>query len=527
MVKIHEQPSQQGTARDVFFVLFKHKTTIILFFLAVVGLAALISFLSPRAYQSDAKLFIRLGRESVTLDPIASSGQVISVSQSFANQVNSEIEILKSREVARQVIDNIGLEVFDRSSSHYQGRERSALDSIRQGFQTVVAFPKKVVGNIMRPPDQSGTADEATSKYEKQVLTVTQSLEAEAVEDSNIIAISYKAWDPKLARDVLQEIINVFLHKHLEIHRSPGSFKFFQEQTNQLQADLVRTEKELKELKNEVGLVSFEEQRTILSDQVGALQTELGSVLSSVASSKARIEDLTAQLAELPEKVVTTEIIGSPDSAAEEMHKRISELKLSEQELLSTYTETSIPVQEVRRQIREAQNLLQQIQQNRQVTMGTSVTHQELKVALLLERGNHASLQAKAASLRGQLDQTRQELQRLNEVETRLVQLQRKKNLYEQNYAKYAESLEQTRIDQALETRKISNVSIAQAPAVPLEPVSPKTGLNIGLGLFFGIFGGLGMPFFMEYFSTSIQRPEQVEEVLELPVLGSIEDWKK
>jgi uncharacterized protein involved in exopolysaccharide biosynthesis len=159
--------------------------------------------------------------------------------------------------------------------------------------------------------------------------------------------------------------------------------------------------------------------------------------------------------------------------------------------------------------------------------MGTSVTHQELKVALLLERGNHASLQAKAASLRGQLEQTRQELQRLNEVETRLVQLQRKKNLYEQNYAKYAESLEQTRIDQALETRKISNVSIAQAPAVPLEPVSPKTGLNIGLGLFFGIFGGLGMPFFMEYFSTSIQRPEQVEEVLELPVLGSIEDWKK
>ena len=56
----------------------------------------------------------------------------------------------------------------------------------------------------------------------------------------------------------------------------------------------------------------------------------------------------------------------------------------------------------------------------------------------------------------------------------------------------------------------------------PLKPVSPKVLLNIVLAIFLGGFGGLGLAFFGEYLDDSLEKPEDVEKTLQLPVLASI-----
>lgn len=63
----------EQSIRDVYFVLFRHKWKIILFFLAVVVTVTLGTFLAPEIYRSDAKVLVRVGRESVSLDPTARS----------------------------------------------------------------------------------------------------------------------------------------------------------------------------------------------------------------------------------------------------------------------------------------------------------------------------------------------------------------------------------------------------------------------------------------------------------------------
>ncbi len=49
----------------------RHKGKMLLFFVLVMAGTAVGTYLSPRSYRSQAKLFIRLGRENVTLDPTA------------------------------------------------------------------------------------------------------------------------------------------------------------------------------------------------------------------------------------------------------------------------------------------------------------------------------------------------------------------------------------------------------------------------------------------------------------------------
>src|SRR5712692_8666547 len=96
--------------RDLAPVVFHHKGKVVLFFLAVMGAVTVYTLVCPRAYRSQAKLFVRLGRENATLDPMATVGQapVVAVPQSRENEINSSVEILNSRVVLEKVIDSVG-----------------------------------------------------------------------------------------------------------------------------------------------------------------------------------------------------------------------------------------------------------------------------------------------------------------------------------------------------------------------------------------------------------------------------------
>ena len=59
-------------------------------------------------------------------------------------------------------------------------------------------------------------------------------------------------------------------------------------------------------------------------------------------------------------------------------------------------------------------------------------------------------------------------------------------------------------------------------PLYPLNRFLPKVLLNIVLAIFLGGFGGLGLAFFGEYLDDSLEKPEDVERTLHLPVLASI-----
>ena len=78
-----------------------------------------------------------------------------------------------------------------------------------------------------------------------------------------------------------------------------------------------------------------------------------------------------------------------------------------------------------------------------------------------------------------------------------------------------------------MDNSKMANVTLMQPALTPLEPVSPKVSLNIVLSLFLGGFGGLGLAFFSDYMDDTLEKPEDVENVLQLPLLASIPDIKE
>src|SRR5690348_14410053 len=91
---------------------WRHKGKAVLAFVLVCGLAAAYLSTSKRTYESEAKLYVRVGRESVSLDPTATTGQVVSLQDSREGEVNAIEQLLLARETAEMVVDKLGTDMI-------------------------------------------------------------------------------------------------------------------------------------------------------------------------------------------------------------------------------------------------------------------------------------------------------------------------------------------------------------------------------------------------------------------------------
>jgi uncharacterized protein involved in exopolysaccharide biosynthesis len=114
------------------------------------------------------------------------------------------------------------------------------------------------------------------------------------------------------------------------------------------------------------------------------------------------------------------------------------------------------------------------------------------------------------------------ELENLSQNETQYKNLVQEIELDRKTYQNYLEKLENSRISEAMDAAKIASVRLIEPAKPPLEPASPKKKLNLMIAIVFGIFGGLGLAFFMEYLNNKLERPEDIENFLNVPVLTSI-----
>ena len=513
-----ENRTPQSSLRNLYYVLFRHKWKMILFFLTIMVIVVVGTLYSPEIYRSEAKLLVRLGRESVTLDPTATTGKIINVSRSRESEVNLELEILKSRELAEKVVDYIGPEAFSKRT----GRKLSVksvvhkvLRKTTQQVSTEVKEPQSLLEQL--------TLVERSDNRDAAVLGVMKNLEIKALKDSCVISITYETQSPKLAKDVITKLIVLYLEKHIAVHQAPGSQEFFTRQSEHLRGSLTQLEDELRDLKNATGISSVEEQRRVVLDRISILEKEIDTTEAELASSMTKVQTLEKTLATMPETVVTGTTEGFPNNAADDMRARLYELQLREQELTSKFNEENRQVQDVRRQIAAAQALLDKEAPTRtQMTKGLNSIHQQVQSTLFTEQATLSSLQAKIQILRRQLTTARVGLKTLNDAEPKITRLKREINMQEASYNKYSENLEQTRIDYALENDKISNISVVQPATLPTKPVPQRKLLNMALGLLVGIFGAIGLAFFLEYIDHSIRTPEELEEKLLLSTLAFI-----
>ena len=236
-------------------------------------LAVLAMIFLPRSYHSEAMIFIKLGRETVSLDPTASTGSMVSVLESRDNEINSIRDMLYSRGIMEKVADRIGPDVI-----------------LGDASLTDESFESNHV---------AGT-DYKNSPRQQAIQSLRESTDVVNSRQSSVLILTTEASSPELAQRILKEYLDVYLEMHTDAHQTPQSNKFFEEQSKLLKIQWQESMKALQIAKEDAGVVSVEGARDNLEQQTSATETLLMSVKSRLASTEARMKKFEAIIEKNP-----------------------------------------------------------------------------------------------------------------------------------------------------------------------------------------------------------------------------------
>lgn len=76
--------------------------------------------------------------------------------------------------------------------------------------------------------------------------------------------------------------------------------------------------------------------------------------------------------------------------------------------------------------------------------------------------------------------------------------------------------------EKAIELMNVENVQIIDKAVVPINPIKPRKQLNVMIAMFLGVMAGLGIIFLIEYLDNTIKTPEDVQQHIGIPVIGTI-----
>ena len=179
----------------------------------------------------------------------------------------------------------------------------------------------------------------------------------------------------------------------------------------------------------------------------------------------------------------------------------------------------------VHQQVEQGQNILEKEQtkpDHTEIKKGVNYVYQQMQLILLTEQATASGLQSKLDKMRTQIAEAKTGSRRLTRWRTRRPTWKEKSSCWQTSYGQYFTKLEEARIDQALKSDRITNISHFAGGHAARPPVGPGKTLRLGLGLLLAIAGGIAFAFLCEYLDHSIKTPEDVHEKLQLPTLASI-----
>ncbi|MBY5033796.1 capsular biosynthesis protein CpsC [Streptococcus gallolyticus] len=90
-----------------------------------------------------------------------------------------------------------------------------------------------------------------------------------------------------------------------------------------------------------------------------------------------------------------------------------------------------------------------------------------------------------------------------------------------------ADSVREVAAEKIKEVTKVEDVTTLEAAKLPSSPSTPNTKRNVLLGLMAGFVLAIAAVVLFELLDDRIKRPEDVEEVLGLPLLGIVPNFEK
>jgi uncharacterized protein involved in exopolysaccharide biosynthesis len=246
-----EPGRRPSPARDVLTAVFRHRARMIQIFVAVLALVTLATFLRPRLYETRARILVKYTSEYVYRPQVGEARLPIALAPEEI--LNSEVSILTSDELIREVIEELGVTTL---------------------------YP----GSFGRPPS-----------IEEAAKTFRKNLSVEGVRRSTVLQVAFRHTDPELSARALHALVDRFERKHVNVF-SEGTLAFLEDQLRTYAERLKKSDQALEVFRQKHGVFNYDEQMNLLLRERAELESDHRQARVELVESQRKLEPLRRSL---------------------------------------------------------------------------------------------------------------------------------------------------------------------------------------------------------------------------------------
>jgi len=478
--------------------IMKRKWIVVAFTTVVLLIAGVSAFTKRPLYMARAKILIGSQESEMFNIREITSDYVYRGYDHMHQYLNTQLQVLTSRSLGERVAKKMNL--VARPEFQALGKRRK---NPLQGVKNIISFRWffQLFASKRKPVDQGLAQIPKQDMNSSLAFAVLGGLIVSPIENTRVIELRYISPNPTLAADILNTIAEEFISYSIEMRYevTQQASEFLNEQIAQLRKDLATNERELQRYGQEKELFFLSDRESTVLNKFADLNT---------AYTQSQIDRVNAEAAYRELKSLTVDAL--PESVSNPLI----------QSLKTQYTNIKNEYEEKKKFFKESYPDM--IKLRARLDSMRDELRSEIKKAKDMAESEYRSAYKKEASLKNLLESQRRNVVRMNSnailYNSLRIEVENKRNLLKSLIAKQNETL----ISARLGGLKSSNIKILDKALVPKAPFSPNTSRSLMLALLFGLFGGVGLIFFLEYLDSSIKGPEDVKKLTGLPSLGII-----
>ncbi len=486
-------------------VLRDHYRTVMISGAALMLAALVVSLFMTPVYRSQATIEIKEATPDIeSLQQL--QNRSAAPNNVVVTEVETEIGILKSDTLARQVIDE---DILAKKAG--QG---SSTGTIAGVWRAVVhwytgsdpgAASDPAGDSSMQAMAGSGSGADYSIEsgmdpkaYQHLVDRFESSLKVSRVGSSRLVTISYESSDPRLSARVVNAVVTHYLQLH---QKATEKFtRMLAEQVRDARSELEKSESNMTQYARSNGLLY--------------LDTSNGTTQNVVSERLRQIQDqLTTAQADRYQKQSVYNLVqkgnyGSlpgvfQDKLLQTLTEKVADLKTQYAQLSSTFNDSYPKVKQVKSQLEAAEQTLARERQRAAANITNDYLASVRREALLAQ----AYQQQKYAA---------------NQVADKSTQYNILKRNADSDNQLYENILQKVKEASLVARIKANNVNVIDRAVPEFLPIKPRIVFNLALGLILGLGLGVGIAFLQAHFDTTLKTVEEIDRFLGLPALAMI-----
>ncbi len=415
-----------------------------------------------------------------------------------ANQetTRNEIEVIRSRTLARRVIEQLGLAERDEFNS---SRSLSLLELASKA----AALGGKDETNPGSADRQAQAARAArAASLDEVVDEFLKHLDVRPTKASRVISVRFQSRDAQLAADVANAVADTYTNRFIEtkIAIAEKATGWLRGQVNTLREAVARSEKAVEAFRTQSGLLRGS-QVTLISEEISEINRRLAAASADRAQATATLNEVQA-LQKASNIEAAQAIMESPV---------VQQLRIQEAAVLRELAELSIELGERHPRVINKKSELEKFRAKIDAEMERVLKGYATAVSVATARED---------SLERELNKLKSKQALANSHEIELRELEREADANRKLLETFLTRLKET--TPQLDTEmQVPGATVLSPAAVPLRSLPDKR-IVLAVATIISLLLGLGLALMAERLDYGFRHAEQVSEATGLPVIAHL-----